>query len=136
MESKTRHYGDYAGYEYVMLGGALIDAVNHQAIPDRDGQNRGERPTEYRFVIPTECSREQTIRREMKRRAAVEPVIGHMKAEHRRSATTSRAVTATAPAPSSPPPATNFSLPLRWFEALLRALIKAVLRSWFAPRTA
>jgi IS5 family transposase len=64
-----------------------------------------------------------TIRRETKRRAAVEPVIGHMKAEHRmdrnylkgREGDCINAVLAAA--------GYNFSLLLRWLEALLRALI-------------
>jgi len=65
------------------------------------------------------------IRREMKRRAAVEPVIGHLKAEHRmsrnylkgRNGDRSNAVLAAA--------GYNFSLLLRWLERLLRALIAA-----------
>lgn len=72
----------------------------------------------------------KTIRREMKRRAAVEPVIGHVKAEHRmdrnylkgRDGDRANAVLAAA--------GYNFSLLIRWFEALLRALLAAL----FAPR--
>jgi transposase, IS5 family len=59
----------------------------------------------------------------MKRRAAVEPVIGHIKAEHRmdrnylkgRDGDRNNAVLAAA--------GYNFSLLLRWLAALLRALI-------------
>jgi IS5 family transposase len=65
------------------------------------------------------------IRREMKRRAAVEPVIGHLKAEHRlgrkylkgRDGDRCNAVLAAA--------GYNFSLLLRWLERLLRALVRA-----------
>jgi IS5 family transposase len=65
----------------------------------------------------------KTIRREMKRRAAVEPVIGHLKAEHRlgrnylkgRDGDRINAVLAAA--------GYNFGLLLRWLERLLRALI-------------
>ncbi len=65
----------------------------------------------------------KSIRREMRRRAAVEPVIGHVKAEHRmdriylkgRDGDGANAVLAAA--------GYNFSLLIRWFEALLRALI-------------
>jgi IS5 family transposase len=48
------------------------------------------------------------IRREMRRRAAVEPVIGHIKAEHRmaRNYLKSKDATATAAMPCSPLPAT------------------------------
>ncbi len=67
------------------------------------------------------------IRREMKRRAAVEPVIGHTKAEHRmgrnylkgRDGDRSNAVLAAA--------GYNFSLLLRWLARLLRALIRVLL---------
>jgi IS5 family transposase len=68
----------------------------------------------------------------MRRRAAVEPVIGHMKAEHRmgrnylkgRGGDRINAVLAAA--------GYNFSLLLRWVERLLRALIRALLA---APRS-
>jgi transposase, IS5 family len=65
----------------------------------------------------------KTVRREMKRRAAVEPVIGHLKAEHRlgrnylkgRDGDRINAVLAAA--------GYNFGLLLRWLERLLRALL-------------
>ena len=66
------------------------------------------------------------IRREMKRRAAVEPVIGHLKAEHRmgrnhlkgRNGDRANAVLAAA--------GYNFALLLRWLRRLLRALLQAL----------
>ena len=69
--------------------------------------------------------RHGSIRREMKRRAAVEPVIGHVKAEHRmdrnylkgRDGDRINAVLAAA--------GYNFGLLLRWLAELLRALIRA-----------
>jgi len=75
----------------------------------------------------------KTIRREMKRRAAVEPVIGHLKAEHRlgrnylkgRDGDRINAVLAAA--------GYNFSLLLQWLETLLRALITMLVNS--DPRT-
>ena len=78
----------------------------------------------------------KAIRREMRRRAAVEPVIGHLKAEHRmernylkgREGDRANAVLAAA--------GYNFSLLLRWFEALLRALIQVLLRASFAAQNA
>jgi transposase, IS5 family len=68
-----------------------------------------------------------SIRREMRRRAAVEPVIGHMKAEHRmsrdflkgRDGDRCNAVLAAA--------GYNFSLILIWRKRLLRALIRMLL---------
>ena len=66
------------------------------------------------------------IRREMRRRAAVEPVIGHTKAEHRmgrnylkgRDGDRINAVLAAA--------GYNFSLLLRWLARLLRAVIRTL----------
>ena len=66
------------------------------------------------------------IRREMKRRAAVEPVIGHIKAEHRmgrnylkgRDGDRINAVLAAA--------GYNFGLLLRWLARLFRALFQAL----------
>ena len=65
----------------------------------------------------------------MKRRAAVEPVIGHLKAEHRlgrnylkgRDGDRINAVLAAA--------GYNFSLLLRWLERLLRALLAMLVSS-------
>ena len=66
------------------------------------------------------------IRREMKRRAAVEPVIGHLKAEHRvcrnylkgRDGDRINVVLAAA--------GYNFALLLRWLKRLLHALFQAL----------
>ena len=78
----------------------------------------------------------RTIRREMRRRAAIEPVIGHLKAEHRmdrnylkgRHGDRANAVLAAA--------GYNFHLLLRWFQALLRALIAALFNTPPNPQTA
>ncbi len=78
----------------------------------------------------------KTIRREMRRRAAVEPVIGHVKADHRmdrnylkgRHGDRANAILAAA--------GYNFALLLRWFEALLRALIFILLASKTASQSA
>jgi IS5 family transposase len=66
------------------------------------------------------------IRREMKRRAAVEPVIGHLKAEHRmnrnylkgRGGDRINAILTAA--------GYNFALLLRWLRRLLRALFQVL----------
>jgi IS5 family transposase len=94
-------------------------------------------PNKFRVWISGQVRRvTKTIRREMRRRAAVEPVIGHVKAEHRmdrnylkgRDGDHANAVLAAA--------GYNFSLLLRWFEALLRVLIEALLRTPFAAQIA
>jgi len=72
----------------------------------------------------------------MKRRAAVEPVIGHVKAEHRmhrnhlkgRQGDRINAVLAAA--------GFNFSLLLRWLAELLRALIRALAETLRPPQIA
>jgi IS5 family transposase len=76
------------------------------------------------------------IRREMRRRAAVEPVIGHIKTEHRmgrnylkgRDGARINAVLATA--------GYNFALLLRWLERLLRALKRLPLATPAPAQTA
>lgn len=78
----------------------------------------------------------RAIRREMKRRTAVEPVIGHIKAEHRmgrnhlkgRHGDRANAVLAAA--------GYNFSLLLRRLAALLRALLAALIRQTPTARAA
>lgn len=69
------------------------------------------------------------IKREMRRRSAVEPVIGHMKAEHRmgrnylwyRKGDAINAVLAAA--------GYNFSLVLRWLRLLLCRILLALFAS-------
>jgi IS5 family transposase len=60
------------------------------------------------------------IRREMKRRAAVEPVIGHLKAERRMAAIISKAGKEIAPTPFRLAPPTTSAILLRWLSRLLR----------------
>ena len=72
----------------------------------------------------------------MKRRAAIEPVIGHIKAEHRmdrnylkgRDGDRVNAVLAAA--------GYNFRLLLRWLEAILRALFAILLGAPLKLQTA
>jgi len=76
------------------------------------------------------------IRREMRRLAAVEPVIRHMKAEHRMGRNHLRGhdgdrINVVLAAASY-----NFGLLLRWLERLLRALITALLAAPWCCQTA
>lgn len=80
-------------------------------------------PDRFRVWISGQVRRTTAAsRREMKRRAAVEPVIGHVKAEHRmdrnylkgRDGDRINAILAAA--------GYNFALLIRWLAALLRAL--------------
>ena len=71
----------------------------------------------------------------MKRRAAVEPVIGHVKADHRMNRNDLKGqdgdrINAVLAAGS------NFHLLLRWLAALLRATFLAALQSLVSPHPA
>ena len=94
-------------------------------------------PNRFRVWISGQVRRTTAaIRREMKRRAAVEPVIGHVKAEHRmdrnylkgRDGDRINAVLAAA--------GYNFPLLLRWLAALLRAIFLAAFQSLVSPQPA
>jgi transposase, IS5 family len=94
-------------------------------------------PNRFRVWISGQVRRvTQTIRREMKRRSAIEPVIGHLKAEHRmdrnrlkgRDGDRINAVLAAA--------GYNFGLLLRWLAELLRALTAAIAISNPKPQPA
>jgi DDE family transposase len=102
--------------------------------PRRQGLSRPDYPDRFRIWISGQVRRvTKVIRREMRRRAAVEPVIGHLKDDHRmrrnylkgRDGDRINAVLAAA--------GYNFSLLLRWFEELLRVLLLIICRSR-APR--
>src|SRR3546814_19488987 len=84
-------------------------------------------PNKFRVWISGQVRRvTKTIRREMKRRAAVEPVIGHVKAEHRmqRNYLTGRHgdhAHAVLPAAGY-----NFHPHIRWLETTSRSLFLAI----------
>lgn len=109
--------------------------------PRRIHVDRGYRghnhPDKFRVWITGQVRRvTRPIRREMKRRAAVEPVIGHLKAEHRlgrnylkgRDGDRANAVLAAA--------GYNFNLLLRWLARLLRALFRILSAPSWSPQPA
>ena len=90
-------------------------------------------PNRFKVWISGQVRRvTKTIRREMKRRAAVEPVIGHLKAEHRMGRNHLKGRDGDRINPVLAAAGFNFHLLLRWFERLLRALIQ-VLRCTISP---
>jgi transposase, IS5 family len=129
LHAKALHGNPFDGHT---LGPVLAEMTRLLGVePRRIHVDKGYRghnhPHKFRVWISGQARRvTATIRREMKRRAAVEPVIGHMKAEHRmdrnylkgREGDRANAVLAAA--------GYNFSLLLRWLEWLLRALITAL----------
>jgi IS5 family transposase len=139
LHARALHGNPYDGHT---LGPVIEDmealtGVEVRRIHVDKGYRGHNYPNKFRVWISGQVRRvTKSIRREMRRRAAVEPVIGHVKAEHRmernylkgRDGDRANAVLAAA--------GYNFSLLIRWFEALLRALIAAMLRVAFTPQTA
>src|SRR5882672_6857679 len=129
LHAKALHGNPYDGHT---LGPVVADLEALTGIETRrihvDRGYRGHNhPHKFRVWISGQVRRvTRPIRREMKRRAAVEPVIGHTKAEHRmgrnylkgRDGDRSNAVLAAA--------GYNFSLLLRWLARLLCALTRAL----------
>jgi len=130
LHAKALHGNPFDGHT---LGPVIAELQRQTGVTPRrihvDKGYRGHNHKEkFRVWITGQVRRlTKPIRREMKRRAAVEPVIGHTKAEHRmgrnylkgREGDRSNAVLAAA--------GYNFSLLLRWLARLLCALIRALL---------
>jgi IS5 family transposase len=130
LHAKALHGNPFDGHT---LGPMIKDmealtGVETRRIHVDKGYRGHNHPHKFRVWISGQVRRvTATIRREMRRRAAVEPVIGHIKAEHRmgrnylkgRDGDRINAVLAAA--------GYNFSLLLRWLAELLRALIAALL---------
>ena len=130
LHAKALHGNPFDGHT---LGPVIADLEKLTGVETRrihvDKGYRGHNhPEKFRVWITGQVRRvTRPIRREMKRRAAVEPVIGHTKAEHRmgpnylkgREGDRANAVLAAA--------GYNFSLLLHWLRRLLCALIRALL---------
>ena len=86
-----------------------IGANLARIVADR-GYRGHNAPPDHKFKVYISGQRRRvtkTIKRELRRRPAVEPGSGHAKAEHRMGQTTSPEPKATPPTPSSPPLATT-----------------------------
>jgi len=116
---------------------ALIGNTIERVLADA-GYRGHNAPPDYKFRVYTAGQKRRVtpqIKREMRRRSAVEPVIGHLKAEHRmgrnylahRAGDASNAVLAAA--------GYNFRLLLRWLRILLSAVLAAI-RPEVIPQTA
>jgi IS5 family transposase len=139
LHAKALHGNPFDGHT---LGPIVADiekltGVEARRIHVDKGYRGHNHPNKFRVWISGQVRRvTAAIRREMKRRAAVEPVIGHIKAEHRmgrnylkgRDGDRINAVLAAA--------GYNFSLLLRWLAELLRALIVILDLKARPPRTA
>jgi transposase, IS5 family len=130
LHAKALHGNPFDGHT---LGTAIADVEKNTGIEVKrihvDKGYRGHNhPHKFRVWITGQARRvTPTIKREMKRRAAIEPIIGHAKAEHRmgrnylkgRDGDRINALLAAI--------GFNFHLLLRWFAELLRALILEIL---------
>ena len=132
LHAKALHGNPYDGHTLgpVVAEMEKLTGVEARRIHVDKGYHGHNHPNKFRVWISGQVRRvTKTIRREMRRRAAVEPVIGHMKAGHRmernylkgRDGDRANAVLAAA--------GYNFGLLLRWFDALLPALIQLLLRA-------
>ncbi len=72
----------------------------------------------------------------MRQHAAVEPVIGHLKTEHRMERNDLKGRNGDGSNAVRPAAGYNCGILLRWFKALLRALIAALPRAQFQPQIA
>ena len=133
LHAKALHGNPYDGHT---LGPVIAEMTDQNGIaPTRIHVDKGYRGHNHnRFTVWISGQVRNTtaaLRREMKRRAAVEPVIGHLKAEHRmgrnhlkgRHGDRLNAILAAA--------GYNFSLLLRWLASLLCALFTLL----FTPTT-
>src|SRR5271170_156634 len=139
LHAKALHGNPYDGHT---LNPVIADLENLTGVAVRcihgDKGYRGHNyPDRFRVWISGQVRRvTKAIRREMRRRAAVEPVIGHLKDDHRmrrnylkgRDGDRINAVLTAA--------GYNFSLLRRWFRRLLRALLLILARALLAPRFA
>ena len=138
LHARALHGNPFDGHT---LGSAITDIERMTGVEVKRGHvDKGYRghnhPRKFRVWISGQVRRTTAvIKREMKRRAAIEPVIGHVKAEHRmdrnylkgRQGDRINAVLAAA--------GFNFSLLLRWLAELLRVLIRALTDARPIPRT-
>jgi IS5 family transposase len=130
LHAKALHGNPFDGHT---LAGAIADIENNTGIEVRHAHvDKGYRghdyPNKHRVWITGQVSgTTASIKREMKRRAAVEPVIGHLKADHRmdrnylkgRNGDRINAILAAA--------GFNFHLLLRWIATLLCAWLQPIL---------
>ncbi len=137
LHAKALHGNPYDGHT---LGPVIADlekliGVAVRRIHGDKGYRGHNYPDRFKVWISGQLRRvTKAIRREMRRRAAVEPVIGHLKDDHRlrrnhlkgRDGDRINAVLAAA--------GYNFSLLRRWFEQLLRALLLTLARAILTHR--
>src|SRR5580693_7277400 len=137
LHAKALHGNPYDGHT---LGPVIADlekltGVEVRRIHGDKGYRGHSHPDRFKVWITGQVRRvTKAIRREMRRRAAVEPVIGHLKDDHRmrrnhlkgRDGDRINAVLAAV--------GYNFGLLRRWFRSFLRTLLMMLARAILAPR--
>jgi transposase, IS5 family len=137
LHAKALHGNPFDGHTLRPVVAELeaLTGVETRRIHVDRGYRGHNHPQKFRVWITGQVRRvTRSIRREMKRRAAVEPVIGHLKAEHRmgrnylkgRDGDRINAILAAA--------GYNFSLLLRWLRRLLRALFAMLFPPLIGPQ--
>ena len=127
LHAQALHGNPYDGHT---LGPVIADleqltGIDVQRIHVDKGYRGHNYPNRFKVWISGQVRRvTKTIRREMKRRAAVEPVIGHLKAEHRMGRNYLKGRDGDRINPVLAAAGFNFHLLLRWFERLLHALMQ------------
>jgi len=127
LHTKALHGNPYDGHtlEPIIADLERRTGVEVQRIHVDKGYRGHSYPNRFRVWISGQVRRvTKTIRREMKRRAAVEPVIGHLKAEHRMGRNHLKGRHGDRINPVLAAAAFNFHLLLRWFKQLLHALLQ------------
>jgi IS5 family transposase len=126
LHAKALHGNPYDGHTLspIITDLQKLTGVEVQRIHVDKGYRGHTYPNHFRVWISGQVRRvTKTIRREMKRRAAVEPVIGHLKAEHRMGRNHLKRPRRRPHQPLLAAAGFNFHMLLRWFERLLRVLM-------------
>ena len=130
LHSTALHGNPFDGHT---LGPAITDVQKNTGIEVKrihvDKGYRGHNhPNKFRVWITGQVKRTTAaIKREMKRRAAIEPIIGHLKAEHRMDRNYLKGQAGDKTNALLAAVGFNFHLLLRWFRALLRAILLVLL---------
>ncbi|MGY4183004.1 hypothetical protein ACVIHH_008295 [Bradyrhizobium sp. USDA 4518] len=128
LHAKAPHGNPFAGHT---LGPVIADmekltGVKARRIHVDKGYRGHNHPRRSRVWISGQVRRvTASIRRRMKRRAAVEPVIGHIKAEHRMDRNHLKGRLGDRINVVLPAAGYDFGLLLRWLAELVRVIIRA-----------
>ena len=128
LHAQALHGNPYDGHTLGPVIAALqkLTGVEVRRIHVDKGYRGHNHPNRFRVWISGQVRRvTRAIRREMRRRAAVEPVIGHLKSDHRMARNYLKGRDGDRANPVLAAAGYNFSLLLRWLEELLRALLLA-----------